>query len=195
MRLPATRLPFICALLAAALWCVVHPSHAHPEKPMPTSAATTGIAFYARANLYSLPIRPELPISEAEAEAARAHYRFFMEGTHIRWAEKWLAERSPVSVDAQWVSKLAPGVHYFLPAAGGLPPQARNLAGIREEIAYFRVEVFPDGRAPKTEKVTRSRTFHHDYEYWNNGKLKRWHFETESSQGDEHFDQTGKALK
>ena len=34
---------------------------------MPTSAATTGIAFYARANLYSLPIRPELPISEAEA--------------------------------------------------------------------------------------------------------------------------------
>jgi len=73
MRLPATRLPFICALLAAALWCVVHPSHAHPEKPMPTSAATTGIAFYARANLYSLPIRPELPISEAEAEAARAH--------------------------------------------------------------------------------------------------------------------------
>ena len=162
---------------------------------MPSSATATGIAFYARANLYSLPIRPELPIGEAEAEAARAHYRFSMEGTRIRWAEKWLAERSPVAVDAQWTLRLAPGIHYFLPAAGGLPPQARSLVDIREERAYFRVEVFPDGRPPTAEKVIRSRTLRHDYEYWNNGTLKHWHFKTESGRGDEHFDQLGHALK
>jgi hypothetical protein len=110
MRLMAAHPHAIRALLAATL-CVFHPSHAHPEKPMPSSATATGIAFYARANLYSLPIRPELPIGEAEAEAARAHYRFSMEGTRIRWAEKWLAERSPVAVDAQWTLRLAPGIH------------------------------------------------------------------------------------
>lgn len=194
MRLMAAHPHAIRALLAATL-CVFHPSHAHPEKPMPSSATATGIAFYARANLYSLPIRPELPIGEAEAEAARAHYRFSMEGTRIRWAEKWLAERSPVAVDAQWTLRLAPGIHYFLPAAGGLPPQARSLVDIREERAYFRVEVFSDGRAPTAEKVIRSRTLRHDYEYWNNGTLKHWHFETESGRGDEHFDQLGHALK
>lgn len=36
------------------------------------TAAPAQAAYFARANLYALPIRPELPISEAEAEKGRA---------------------------------------------------------------------------------------------------------------------------
>jgi hypothetical protein len=86
---------------------------------MPSSATATGIAFYARANLYLPADSPRASHRRGRSRSGpRPTNRFSMEGTRIRWAEKWLAERSPVAVDAQWTLRLAPRHPLLSPCRG-----------------------------------------------------------------------------
>lgn len=151
--------------------------------------------YFARANLYALPIRPELPISEAEAEKGRAFYRFALDGTRVRWAEKWLVQRAPLPADAQLPQGLSTGIHFYAPATDKTALRPLSLVGIRELVTYFRVEAYADGRPPLAERVDRQRVMRHDYEYWDNGHLRHWRFQTERDQGEQKFDRAGKPLK
>ncbi len=181
------------AIFAAIFLC--HPTHAQSEKTMPSMTKANETLFYARANLYSIPIRPELPLSALEAETSKTHYRFGMEGTHIHWAEKWVTDRRPVALETEWISKLDKGVHYFVPATDGHPPEPKSLMTVLNQKTYIRVEIFLDERAPVIEQVSQERTLRHEYDYWKNGALKHWHFETDNSQGDDYFNEAGHPLK
>jgi hypothetical protein len=186
--IPARRRVFRSAL--GLLSGIVAGVPAQSEKLMsPTAAAEP--AYFARAKLYSLPIRPELPISESEAERGRSFYRFAIEGGRVQWAEKWLVDRAPERADFQTPSSLTPGVHVFsfAPESGAVRPM--NLSGIRELSKYLRVEVFADGRPALVERVSRQRVMRHDYTYWENGKLRQWRYLTDTDQGEEQFDQAG----
>jgi hypothetical protein len=90
---------------------------------------------------------------------------------------------------------LSPGIHFFPPEADNRAIRPLSLEGIRELATYLRVEANADGRPPLAEQVNRQRVMRHDYEYWDNGQLRHWRFQTESDQGEQAFDRTGKPQK
>jgi hypothetical protein len=184
----------LCVGLVAGLAGVAAGKSPSPEKTMnPLPAGEP--SYFARAHLYSVPIRPELPISEALAERARSFYRLMLDGERVRWAEKWLVERTALPNGAALPGGLGVGVHFYVPSPDGGPARAVSLAGIRDLAVCLRVEVVAQGQPPLAEKVTRERTLRHDYGYWDNGRLRRWRCEAGADRGDERFDEAGKLLR
>ncbi|CAD5370207.1 conserved hypothetical protein [Rubrivivax sp. A210] len=162
--------------------------------PPPADATSIQAAFFARANLYTVPIHPELPIDEAQAESGRSFYRFALDGGRVLWAEKWLAERKPLATEVRLPAGLAAGAHFFALSPSGAATRELSLVDLRGYVDYLRVEVSADGHPLLGERVTRQRVLRHDYEYWDNGQLKRWRFQGADNQGEKLFDRSGKPL-
>jgi hypothetical protein len=154
--------------------------------------------YYATWTGYDPPVKPHRPIDYAQAEEGAAFSVFvFDEKGKVASFEKWLATVSPKEPVLPGERTLHAGLHFFSVKEGEPETIGEEilLEGTMNRPDYYRVRVGPDGKPTSIERVHRDRTIRHEYEYWENGKLREVRYDPAPPRGPvERFDKKGKPI-
>jgi hypothetical protein len=173
---------------AAAFHDEVLREHMTPNRPVAGRPI-----YFASWTGYGPPVRPRDPIVYEEAEASRAFgvFVFDEQGRAVTF-ENWRAKADACD-PATLAGRALPAGKVFLAAdpAGNGPAGLLSLDDTQGIAEYFRAHVHPDGGVALLEHVRRRRTIHHEYDYWEDGQLREWRFDSGGERGREEFDRGG----
>jgi len=152
----------------------------------------------------SLPPVPRDPTDYEHAEKLQAFCIFiFDKDNKVVTFEKWISNSTPKDPFIAHSIALSPGNHYFATSTRQ-PEQIGNslsLDATKNRTEYYRICVNQNGTILACERINRERMFHHEYIYWDNGKLRECQYENSDNstssgfvKGIEHFDRNGKSI-